>query len=207
MTGRRQARRIAAAAGLYTVVLFPTVGCQRPEPPVAEVAAVPCQMVEGTLPPGASTQPLAGAYSLTLIATSGPRSGDSTTGELRLTPYPGGDRSGTIPSTAGTTRYPLHGSANLELERVGAAAPGQISSTNPSRPGALVIDWIGAGSPAPRTVAIRLGSEANRSDVTPFDPAYTTLTVTSIAPLRFAGRWESGLQGQRVAGYFCADRV
>ena len=168
------------------------------------VAPVPCAPVPGALAAGASAVGLAGDYRLTLVATQGPRAGRSVAGRLHLAAY---DRP---VQDAGGVRYPLHGSAAVALDSVGAVAPGDIASANAARPGVRVLEWQrGDGtSQAPRPqVMLRFGAEANAGETGRIEGTHLSLFIDSLAAGRFAGHWESSAEGRRAGGHFCAERA
>lgn len=164
-------------------------------------AAAACTPVAGALPAGAHADGLAGEFRLTLTA----QSGRSATGTLRLQPF--GTRPAPVPASAGV-RYPLFGGTDVDLEAVGAVAPGAVDRADAARPGVLVMEMARPGAPAgSNDIMLRLGADANQPGPPRFDGAFTSLTVTSMTADRFAGRWESGGGEHRASGYFCADRV
>lgn len=164
-------------------------------------AATACAPVEGALAAGARADGLAGEFRLTLTAESG----RSATGTLRLQPF--GTRPVPVAAAAGV-RYPLFGGTDVDLAAVGAVAPGAVDRADAARPGVLVMEWPRPDAPAgSNEIMLRLGADANQAGPPRFDGAFTSLTVTSIAADRFAGRWESGGGDQRASGYFCAERV
>lgn len=168
------------------------------------VAPAPCAPVHGQLAAGASAGGLAGEYRLTLVATQGPRAGRSVAGRLRLAAY------ARPVQDAGGVRYPLHGSAAIALDSVGALAPGDIGAANPARPGVRLIEWQRGGGtqPAPRPqVTLRLGADANGAETGRIEGTHMALFVDSLSPGGFAGRWDSGAEGRRAGGHFCAERV
>jgi hypothetical protein len=190
-------RAVAAAAGLLALGAWQG-GCRGGEPTPAEVRCDPVDAASGS---AGDVATLAGSHRLTLAATSGPAEGRSVSGTLRLMPF-----ARPAPVPAGTGADPVYhhfGGAGLEIAVVGAVAPGPVAPETPSAPGVLVMEWdAGQG----RTVALRFGSEANRTERLRFDGAYLTLFVRSIGADRFSGRWESG-DGERTAsGHFCAER-
>jgi hypothetical protein len=147
-----------------------------------------------------AVEQLAGAYRVKLVATSGPKAGQSTDGTLRLQPNDSVLRAVMIAGIRDTSAsYVLYGTAGIDLEAVGAVRPGNLASADPQQPGVLVIERKGG-------ITLRLGSEANRRDVVRYDGGYTALRVTEASRDRFAGTWASGLGGQRSGGYFCAVR-
>jgi hypothetical protein len=195
---RRASRRSATLALLG--VAAGGAGCQTPP---AALAPLPCGPVSGSLAADAPVERLDGAFRLALVATAGPRAGHSTTGELRLQ-----RNAGAGPQGADGVSYPLYGSARIALDSVGAVAPGDPASTNPARPGVLVVRWTrgDAAHPTPM-LTLRLGDEGNRTDVTRFDGAHLALSATTLSAERFAGSWDSGVGMERAAGYFCAVRT
>jgi hypothetical protein len=149
----------------------------------------------------ASAEQLGGTYRLRLVATEGPNEGQAVEGTLRLRPYDRALRAVTVRGIRDTAAsYVLYGSADIDLDRIGAVRPGDPTSEDPMRPGVVVIERKG-------TVVLRLGSEANRRDVARFDGGYTALRVRELAGDRFRGTWASGVRAQRSAGYFCAERM
>ena len=156
--------------------------------------------MQGELAAGSRADALAGEFQLSLTATSGPRSGSSASGMLRLRPF--GNRPPPI-APAERVRYPLYGATDLAPASVGAVTPGDAGRDDPAGPGVLAMEWERSGAQA---ITLRLGADANRAGPSRFDGASLALFVTSITPERFAGRWESGGE-QRAGGYFCADRL
>jgi hypothetical protein len=160
-----------------------------------------CLPVEGTLPPGARGDELAGDFHLTLVATSGTHAAGATTGTLRLRPN-------ASPAGQPDVRYPLYGGADVELADVGAIAPGATEAMDPAAPGVRVIVWRNPDSPPDQyEIVLRLGAEGNRDDRLRFDGATMALFVESIGDGGFAGRWRSGLEERQAEGYFCAERA
>ena len=157
----------------------------------------------GELPAGARAQGLAGDFTLSLAATSGPMAGRSTSGRLRLRAF--GATQPPVPASAGA-RYPLFGGTDVSLADVGAVAPGDVRRDTPAAPGVLVIEW-NRQSPPGTEITVRLGADANQGDRLRFDGTSMALQVTSISPDRFAGRWQSSGGELRTGGHFCADRV
>jgi len=188
--GRTGAPRLAAL-----LLAAAAAGACRAQP---AVAPAPCAPVRGTLAAGATAAGLAGDYRLTLAATQGPRAGRSVAGRLRLAPQ---DRP---VQDAGGVRYPLYGSASVELDSVGAVAPGDVASASAARPGVRVLEWQRGGAPQ---LMLRLGAEANAGETGRIEGTHLSLFVDSLAPARFAGHWESAGDGRRAGGHFCAERV
>lgn len=199
-------RRISPRPGLALLAALGLAGwagqsCAGGTPAPSEVACAPA---EGELPAGARADALSGEFRLTLTATVGPQAGRSATGTLRLEPF--GARPAPVPPAAGV-RYPLFGGTDVDLAEVGAVAPGAVDASEAARPGVLVMELPRADAAAgANQVMLRLGADANQGGQPRFDGAFTALTVTTLAPGRFAGRWESGGGDERAAGYFCAER-
>ncbi|HET7234466.1 MAG TPA: hypothetical protein VFJ16_30920 [Longimicrobium sp.] len=170
--------------------------------PAAQPSAVaaPCAAVAaGSAPVRASG--LAGEYRLSLVATRGSRAGTSVAGGLRLAAY-------AQPAQGpGNVRYPLYGSATLALDSVGAVAPGDIGSANPSRPGVRVIEWQRSDAASRTQLTLRFGADANGPETGQIEGTRLALFVDSVAPSGFYGRWESGTPDQRSGGHFCAERT
>ena len=95
-----------------------------------------------------------------------------------------------------------------QLEQVGAHRLGDPGSQDRSAPGVLVLTSPAAAGPAgPASITLRLGSQANRSDIIRFDGAYTALYVRWVADDSFGGEWASGITGPEAKGEFCAVRA
>jgi hypothetical protein len=175
-----------------------------PPRPVLDPVAMPgdspssagpsCERTDGSLAAGATLADHVGAYRLTLVRGDVEAVPSWVEGELTLTERPAGMR-----SVDGWTT-PLQGTAEIEIRRVGAQDTGSLMSDDPAAPGVLVLEDGGAEP----TILLRLGSSANRTDLTAFDAAYTVLTVRGIDGGSFAGSWRSGAFGDEVSGYFCA---
>jgi hypothetical protein len=181
-------------------VFLLTAGCP---PQRAEPGPIPCNPAsepEAPLPAG-SAERLDGTYRLRLVATEGPKAGEAVEGTVRLKPYDRALRAVTVSGIRDTAAsHVLYGPADVDLDRVGAVRPGDLGSEDPMRPGVLVIERKGS-------VVLRLGSDANRRGVVRFDGGYMALRVRELAGDRFRGTWASGVQAQRSAGYFCAERM
>lgn len=157
-------------------------GCQPSGPP--DLASAPV------------TDGLAGDYRLTLVATQGAHHG-RIEGTLTLVPMPDSLRA------LGTSQVPLVGTTQLPLEEVGALRLGDVTSRDPLRPGAAVIE---RGTGPGRTIVVRLGSEANRRDLQRFEGGYTVLRIHRITEDGFSGLWVSGVMEDEAGGHFCAVR-
>jgi hypothetical protein len=187
---------VALAIGLAAAA------CNRPAPAVAPVAAtLPCTATQGELAAGARAAALAGEYRLSLVATSGARAGSTAAGALRLRGF--GAARPPVPAAAGAS-FPLFGGTTVPLAEVGAIAPGDVARDDAAAPGVLAIESEQGGR---RDILLRLGVDANQNTPPRFDGSRMVLFVTSVAPTRFAGRWESGGGNVRSGGHFCADRV
>ncbi len=147
----------------------------------------------------ASAAELAGRYQLTMVATSGPLGERRATGSLSLTAP---DQALAERAAANALPVVLAGAAQLAVDSLGAARTGDLGSTDPMRPGVLVLKQ---GGPSPRFL-LRLGSESNRQDQQPFEAAYLVLEVGAADSLGFYGTWRSGVTATVAQGYFCARR-
>ena len=150
---------------------------------------------------------LAGDYSLTLVATSGERSGQVARGTAMLFENP--DRLRRLIGASGNPMLgvvvPFYGAADIDVAEVGALPLGTTNSDDPLQPGVLVIQ----NSPddtTTRSLIMRLGSETNRRNAVPFDGAYTVLRVRHVGPDFILGSWASGTATEVAAGFFCAVR-
>ncbi len=201
--------RLRVCAALLPVALA-AAGCSARQGD-QQVSAAGCEAVTGTLAADATMMDgHSGEYAVTLVATSGDKSGDRTRGQLRLLEQTGELREFALPGVAMDTRVsvPLYGATGLDLDVVGAVAAGDLSSLDPERPGVMVMESRGERDGAERTmILLRFGSEANRRDVIAFDGAYMVMGVRAMSGEGFAGEWRSGVFGREVRGYFCAVRT
>jgi hypothetical protein len=137
---------------------------------------------------------VAGDYEVTLVSTWEELAGTITSGRLRLRPASGPARD------RGIT---LIGAASVPLSPVGAVANGDLTSLNPSAPGAVVSG-----------LRIEIGVCPLR--MVCGDIQSTLLTVDWIGAHGFGGRWTTdlgflvvirdGKQLPNPGGYFCAVR-
>ena len=127
---------------------------------------------------------LPGNYRLTLVATSGARAGRSSEGSLSL--------------------GPRAGHAAIDLGAVGAIAPGDIGSTDPARPGVLIV-LPNASAPSP--IVLRFGADANTSEHQLFDGSHMALFIAAATASGITGSWTSGVDTRSAAGHFCAERA
>ena len=104
-----------------------------------------CVPVEGALSSDASLSGMPGSYRLTLATSDTPPV--STEGSLVLEPLPEA-----LQEMAGAAT-PLGGTADIDVEAVGALRLGDLGSADPAAPGVLVIE-----SPGP-SVLLRFGSD------------------------------------------------
>ena len=126
------------------------------DPPAAKDGALTsCAAVDSTTRSAAITGQLVGEYRLTMIATSGARTGGSATGTLTL--------DGRV------------GHASIALASVGAVAAGDITSRDPNRPGVMLVRSPNDSSAS--APMLRFGADANRSDIRACDGAYLILLV------------------------------
>jgi hypothetical protein len=161
----------------------------------------PCAPVE-TAASSVTADSLAGEFNLRLVATSGAKRGTTAGGRLTLMAQDSAYRRLDLPGGSQHTSFslPLYGTAALDFASVGAVVPGDPGSSDPARPGVLVME-------GPGRVLLRVGSEANRRDVLRFDGAFTALQVQQVTDTGFAGTWRSGVAGEESSGHFCADRA
>ena len=152
----------------------------------------------------------AGAYRLTLVATTAAGPQRWVSGALHLAPNEPSLRritaaGGTVDETVSV---PLYGWTDIDLPAVDALEIGDVRSQDPLQPGVLVLEPR-LGSAAPTSITLRLGSLANRRDGQgAIDAGYTALYVLQVEEAGgFAGTWASGVHGRRVEGHFCATPV
>ncbi len=162
----------------------------------------PCAPVTAAAGSTVDVSGLGGEFVLHLVATSGSKEGGTSGGPLKLMPQDSAHRRLELPDGTSSSTYtlPFFGTAAVDFSAVGAAAPGDPASPDPASPGVLVIE-------RPGQVMLRVGSEANRRGMRRFDGAYTVLRVQQVTDDGFAGTWESGLDLDRSAGHFCANRA
>lgn len=158
--------------------------------------------------PVASPTELAGEYGLTLYATSGRRVGATTTGRMMLLPQ--SEALLGVPDVNGTplpgASVPLYGTAELDLDRVGATGAGELDVADPRAPGVALYAQAGGANVAP-AVTLRFGSEVNRRGQIRFDGNYMALMVRRSGSDGLSGEWQSGgVEGERANGRFCAVR-
>jgi len=206
---RRRAIRFVGGPLLVGACL--ALGCsggavEEPDPPapVLDPVAVPeesepagpmCEPVDGPLAPDAGLSPVPISYRLTLVRGDAGERPAWVEGTLRLEPRPAELRRREDWSA------PLQGTAEIELEQVGAHRVGSLESDDLDAPGVLVL--VDRAEP---TILLRFGSAANRTDRQVFDQAFTVLDVLEVDDNGFAGSWRSGLFGDQVTGFFCAVR-
>jgi len=147
---------------------------------------------------------LAGEYRLELISDSG----GMVEGTLRLHPPDPSlpPRAGPYGLPDATHRYPLVGTAQIDLAAAHAVAPGGTTSSDAAAPGVLVIERVG-GNPAGERLLLRLGALANQTEPVRFDGGYTVLRVRQADAAGFRGTWESGAPLPQAHGHFCASRT
>jgi len=177
-----------------------------------QVGAVPCTApaVGDSLSPSATAAVLAGEYRLHLAATSGPDSGRSVEGTLRLWPLPDSLAHVTVLGARDTTaNQPLGGSAELDRDALGVTSTGSLGGSDPTAPGVLVVEHHPPRAEARPEIVLRMGSEANRRGRVRYDGGYFALTVRTLGDQGFTGTWASGAGPTSAAarGHFCAERV
>ncbi len=130
---------------------------------------------------------LAGAYTVTVIATSGAHAGQSAEGSITL--------------SAGGDDVAFTGHSSIDLGSLGAVNVGSMASTDPEAPGIVVMTNEDAGD-----IMMRFGAEANRYGRLRFDGGYTVFRVQHVAGGRIAGEWVSGTSRDVAGGHFCGKR-
>lgn len=106
-------------------------------------------------------------------------------------------------------REPYFGSAEIDLDSLGAYTNGTLASLDPKRPGIAVQEWHWERGEEPTSITLIVGSEATRRDVMTFDGPHVDIQVRELTPVGFRGGWVASLghTSYRAAGYFCAARV
>jgi hypothetical protein len=185
--------RAAVVAGAAVVVLA-LPGCATRNQASENFDATQCREVSEASSSLSRVEQLEGQFRLRLSADSGPMAGREALGDLTLV-------------RRDSTGVPFYGWTSLDPEQVGAHRLGDPGSRDPDAPGVLVLSRSASGVPDQRDdVVIRLGSQANRSDIIRFDGAYMALYVRWIDRDAFGGEWASGVQGPEASGSFCAIR-
>jgi hypothetical protein len=185
--------RAAVVAGAAAVVLaLPGCATRTPSPESFDASLCRGEAGDANLPSRVSY--MEGDFALRLSAASGTMAGRSTFGDLTLVRR----------DSAGV---PLYGWTDLDPEEVGAQRVGDPASRALEAPGVLVLaDPVADRQSGDGPVTLRLGSQANRSDIIRFDGAFTALYVRWIDRDAFGGDWASGVQGPEASGSFCALR-
>ncbi len=188
------------------VVAMLTVACanraQRTGPP-------PCAPFEGTPAlDAAAIARLSGDFFLTLVATSGTRSGNTAHGTTTLfdNPDPLRRLAGIGGNPVPGVTVPFYGTADIDVTEVGALPMGSTTSDDPLQPGVLVVQDSSDDLTTARSLILRLGTDVNRRGATPFDGGYTVLRVRHVSPDSILGSWASGTATEVAAGFFCAVR-
>ena len=178
---------------------------------VKDVSPQACLPVaQKQLAAGVHAEALAGQFRLTLVAADGPRAGASVGGDLALTATDSANRVVKMPGTSPRTdaERPLLGTAAIALEDVGAVRVGDLASSDPSRPGVVVLERRKTlATDSLLEITLRFGSEANATDVQRFDGGFTALYVQDAHAGGFRGTWSSGVRSPTARGHFCAVRV
>lgn len=191
MPGRIGRAMIVAGAAAVVLVL---PGCAARNPAPEAFDATSCR--DGWSDTGslARVDQMNGRFQLRMSADKGPLAGQAAFGELALVRR----------DSAGV---PLYGWTSVDPAEAGAHRLGDPGSRDPAAPGVLVLTSPASGGPNQIDgVTLRLGSQANRSDIIRFDGAYTALYVRWIDQDAFGGDWASGVQGPEASGSFCAVR-
>ncbi len=195
--------RLVSAVGVLTLIACGRGGGGGDAP---EVALPACEQVDGILPHAFDVAGLEGNYTLRLYATRGDSAGKDASGQLMLMAHADSLRELSTQSGLRSTAIvtPLYGTAAINLGAVGAVTEGDLASTDPMRPGVVVIErHVDLGV----ELTLRFGSISNTRGRTSFDGAYMALSAAWGGSDRFGGSWGSGLMESSTAGYFCADRI
>ena len=200
-------RRASAVRWLHTAVLAVlAVACANR---AQRTGSPPCAPFEGTPAlDAAAIARLSGDFSLTLVATSGTRSGYTARGTTTLFDNP--DRLRRLAGAGGNpmpgVTVPFYGTADIDVTEVGALPLGTTTSDDPLQPGVLVVQDTPDDPTIVRSLVMRFGSDVNRRGAVPFDGGYTVLHVRRVSPDSILGSWASGIVTEVAAGFFCAVR-
>lgn len=185
--------RAAVVAGAAAVVLaLPGCASRNPEPEAFDSTS--CR--DGWSDTGSLSRvdQMEGRFQLRMSVESGPLAGRAVLGGLTL-------------ERRDSVGVPLYGWTGLDPADAGAQRLGDPGSRDPAAPGVLVLTTPASARPEQIDgVTLRLGSQANRSDIIRFDGAFTALYVRWIERDAFGGEWASGVQGPEASGSFCAVR-
>lgn len=191
-------RQIVAAASVIgaAAACSPRPSAEVRSPQSVQAGSAACAPAVGKLPAGTNIATLAGNHRVTLVATSGPRSGGRASADLRLV----------LASSASSN---LTGSATVSLDSIGATAPGAVPADR--RYLITGVQWAsttnGVSSPE---ITLRFGSIPSPPGTQTIEGSFMAMHLTSIAADRFTGTWGSGAGDQPTGGsggYFCAQRV
>jgi hypothetical protein len=203
----------AAAAPLARVVALAVVAGCHSHGPDQQVGTRPCAAPAAgdSLESSATAVGLPGEYRLHLAATTGPNSGRSIDGDLRLWPVP--DSLAHEVMVLGVrdsmANQPVGGSAELDRAALGIVRTGDLGGSDPTAPGVLVIEHRARGPGARPQIVLRMGADANRRGRVRYDGGYFALTLRGMGADGFSGTWASGAgpTAASATGYFCAGRV
>ena len=186
--------RVAALVGV--VAGLGISGCSNNQPPPEpSLESSVCGQASPDARSLTHVDELDGDYAIVLTARSGEKSGEKTHGELQLV-------------SRDSIGVPFYGWTDVQLDEIGAYRLGDPFSTDRLAPGVLVLTSPDPASPGQvGSVTLRIGSQANRSDIIRFDGAYTALYVRWIEADAFGGDWASGISGPEAEGEFCAVRT
>lgn len=184
-----------AGAGLIAVTACakkPAADTDTPGP--VQAAAPSCVPSVGKLPSGTSIGSIAGSHRVTLVATTGRRSGRSVVGDLQLQSAANGSLSGT---------------STIALDSVGATAPGPVPADKRYSLTGLQWSSTSAGVTSPE-IAVRFGHIPTPANTQAIEGAYMVMHLNKVSADGFTGRWESEtgdmLQPARAGGHFCAQK-
>jgi len=147
---------------------------------------------------------LAGDWSLTLVATTGPSAGRVAQGIVALRAQEESLRRVDRPGPA-TVIVPMVGSTDMIVEEVGAVRMGDLRSSDPRRPGVSV--WVSQGADSGVSAVLRIGQQEIGVARQPFDAGYTVLYLRRVWGAGIYGGWASGVSDEVVTGHFCAVRA
>lgn len=191
---------IAFRLGLAAATLAAVAACTKApvmaaSPAPSQSGEVPCAPVIGSLSPSTHMDAVAGDYRLTLVATAGPRAGQSVSGSLKI------DK----PQMA-TNLDSLPGKSSIALDAVGATAPG------PRGGGEVVVrEWmLSSGGSMTQQITITFGRVVAPPGTRAIEGAHMALSVKSVSSDGFQGTWTSGSgdpSAPDASGHFCAKRV
>jgi len=152
---------------------------------------------------------LNGGYTVTFVATEGPKAGQTVSGRLMLRAQEPALVSVPYADSNTVVNQPVIGTLDVATDDIGAIRMGDLMATDAALPGVGVYVASRRGGPITGVVA-RVGSGSNARGLMAFDGGYFTLFVGRVGPGGIWGGWASST-GTTVTsdarGHFCAEKL